>query len=134
MKDLSLAIHRQYALQVGVPELKGAGLIDLHHHQFGAQWFQRHNATTRPVDQGIPVAPQRHRRNKALPEVSRRHVRVRLIMQHCVQRMIRCQRPLPFRVSVIQEHRQRAQHLRQQAHASPHGRQLQRSLRRDGFA
>src|SRR3546814_10824401 len=58
------------------------------------------------------------RANK-LPEIHRRLVSIRTVMQHAIERMIRCNIPASVAASPINHERQRGDRAREQIDASP---------------
>ena len=82
------------------------------------------------LDFAIGVAPQRQMPHQRFPQLERGHLRVRLVVQHPVQRMRR--RPLLAAAVQSPEHRQRqaGHRLGQQPHARPHRRHAQGRVRR----
>ena len=68
---------------------KPAMLIPVHRHPVRHQRIKSHNFTLSiPDDLTVRIPPQKQMRHQSLPEHKRSHLRIRLIMQQKIERMI----------------------------------------------
>src|SRR3546814_4928258 len=72
-----------------------------------------------PLCLAIGVAMHFQARANKLPEIHRRLVSIRTVMQHAIERMIRCNIPASVAASPINHERQRGDCAREQIDASP---------------
>ena len=69
--------------------IKPAMLIPVHRHPVRHQRIKSHNFTLSvPDDLTVRIPPQKQMRHQRLPEHKRSHLRIRLIMQQKIKRMI----------------------------------------------
>ena len=69
--------------------IKPAMLIPVHRHPVRHQRIKSHNFTLSiPDDLTVRIPPQKQMRHQSLPEHKRSHLRIRLIMQQKIKRMI----------------------------------------------
>src|SRR3546814_13349390 len=92
-----------------------------HAHQFRDDWRWKCNyaAVDCPFCLAIGVAMHFQARANKLPEIHRRLVSIRTVMQHAIERMIRCNIPASVAASPINHERQRGDCAREQIDASP---------------
>src|SRR3546814_16540662 len=73
-----------------------------------------------PFCLAIGVAMHFQARANKLPEIHRRLVSIRTVMQHAIERMIRCNIPASVAASPINHERQRGDRAREQIYARSH--------------
>ena len=112
---------------MAVKEKKPAPLIPVHLHPVRHQRVQRRHFPLAVADDlAVGVAPQEQVRHQRLPEHEGSHLRVRLIMEQEIQRMVRRLFLAPVPVMPVKLQRQPRHRLRQDPHARIHRRHLHR--------
>ena len=101
--------------------IKPAMLIPVHRHPVGHQRIKRYNLSLPiPDNLTVRIPPQKQMRHQSLPEHKRSHLRIRLIMQQKIKRMIHRLLLTPVIVIPVKLQRQTRHCLRKNPHTGIH--------------
>lgn len=128
-------VFRQLLLRLLIAVVEPAVFIPADGHLVRHQRIQRDDLSLAVADDlRIGVAPQQQVRHQRFPKDEGRHLRVRLIMQQQIQRVINSFLFPAVLLVAIHMQRQSGDRLRQNTHTGIHRRHLHGGAFRHGFA